>query len=108
MLHLKSQDGKGDPKTIKLTGTGFYAFPKWSPDSKKICYVDNGRNLYILDILTNTIKKIDSDELYVPGAFRNIFSDWSSDSKWIVYTKLMETNFKLSIFIPLISRIHFR
>ncbi|MGD0757165.1 MAG: PDZ domain-containing protein [Bacteroidales bacterium] len=95
MLHLKPQDGKGDPKIFKLSGTGFYAYPKWSPDSKKICYVDNGRNLYILDIVNNTIKKIDSDEIYAPYPFRNIFSDWSSDSKWIVYTKLKETNFKV-------------
>ena len=94
-LHLKPQDGKGDPKIFKLPGTGFYAFPKWSPDSKKISFTDNGRNLYILDIVANTIKKIDSDEIYFPGAFRNIFSDWSSDSKWIAYTKLMETNFRV-------------
>jgi tricorn protease len=93
-LHLKSQDGKGEAKTIKLTGTGFYAFPKWSPDSKKICYSDNGRNLYIIDIELNMIRKIDSDELYFPGAFRKSFEDWSSDSKWIVYTKLLKTNFK--------------
>jgi tricorn protease len=95
MLHLKPQDGKGDPKVFNLPGTGFYAFPKWSPDSKKICFTDNGRNLYILDIIANTIKKIDSDEIYSPGPFRNIFGDWSSDSKWIVYTKLMGTNFKV-------------
>jgi tricorn protease len=96
MLHLKSQDGKGDARIIKLTGTGFYAFPKWSPDSKKICYVDNGRNMYILDIETNVIKKIDSDDLYSPGAFRGIFNDWSSDSKWIAYTRLKETNFRVA------------
>jgi tricorn protease len=95
MLHLKWQDGKGDPKIFRLSGTGFYAYPKWSPDSKKISFTDNGRNLYILDIDSNTIKKIDTDEIYFPGAFRNIFSDWSSDSKWIAYTKLMETNFKV-------------
>jgi tricorn protease len=93
-LHLKPQDGKGDVKAIKLTGTGFYAFPKWSPDSKKICYTDNGRNLYIIDIELNTIKKIDNDDLYFPGAFRKGFGDWSSDSKWIVYTKALRTNFK--------------
>ncbi|MDP4221777.1 MAG: PDZ domain-containing protein [Bacteroidota bacterium] len=93
MLHLKSQDGKGEPKIIKLTGTGFYAFPKCSPDSKMISYVDNARNLYIIDIQTNSIKKVDADDIYSPGAFRDIFSDWSPDSKWIVYTRLLETNF---------------
>jgi tricorn protease len=94
-LHIKSQDGKGDPKIFKLTGTGFYAYADWSPDNKKISFVDNGRYLYILDIESNSIKKIDSDEIYFPGAFREIFGDWSSDSKWILYTKLLATNFKV-------------
>jgi len=93
-LHIKPQDGKGEAKIIRLNGTGFYSNPAWSPDSKKISYVDNGRNLYILDIELNTIKKIDSDEVYFPGQFRDIFGDWSSDSKWIVYTKNLKTNFE--------------
>jgi tricorn protease len=94
-LHIKSQDGKSDPKSFKLTGTGFYAYPKWSPDNKNISFVDNGRNLYILNIESGNIQKIDSDEIYFPGAFRQIFGDWSADSKWIVYTKLLKTNFRL-------------
>ncbi len=93
-LHIKPQDGKGEPKTIKLTGTGFYANPSWSPDSKKICYADNGRNIYIIDLELNTIAKVDSDELYFPSTFRDIFGDWSSDSKWLLYTKLLKTNFR--------------
>ena len=93
-LHIKSQDGKGDAKTYKLSGTGFYANTKWSPDSKKINFVDNGRNLYILDVATGAINKIDGDELYVPGPFRELFGDWSSDSKWMAYTKVTETQFK--------------
>jgi len=93
-LDIQSQDGKGDVKSFKMTGTGFYTNPRWSPDGKKIAYVDNGRNLYVLDIASGAIKKIDSDELYVPGPFRDIFSDWSSDSKWIAYTKVTATQFK--------------
>lgn len=93
-LHIKPQDGKGDVRKFKLNGTGFYANTEWSPDSKKISFVDNGRNLYVLDVATSIIKKIDSDELYVPGPFRDQFGDWSADSKWIAYTKVLETNFK--------------
>lgn len=93
-LHIKAQDGKSNAKAYKLNGTGFYAFTKWSPDSKKITYSDNGRNLYILDVATGAIQKINSDDLYVPGPFRDIMSDWSPDSKWMVYTKVTETQFK--------------
>jgi tricorn protease len=92
-LNIKSQDGTGEPKSYKLNGTGFYAYPVWSPDSKKICYTDNGRNLYIFDIEARVINKIDADEVYAPGAFRKMIGNWSSDSRWIVYTKRLKTNF---------------
>ncbi len=94
-LNISSQDGKGEPKSFRLTGTGFYAYPRWSPDSKKIAFVDNGRNLYVIDVESGNIIKVDSDEVYFPGAFREIFGNWSSDSKWILYTKLLSTNFRM-------------
>lgn len=93
-LDIKSQDGLGEVRSFKLNGTGFYANPRWSPDSKKIVYTDNGRNIYLLDVSSGAIKKIDADELYVPGPFRDIFGDWSADSKWVAYTKVTATQFK--------------
>ncbi len=93
-LHIKSQEGKGDVKAITLTGAGFYAYPHWSPDSKKIAYVDNSRSIYVLDIASGASKKIDADEVYTPGVFRELFGNWSADSKWIAYDKVTETNFK--------------
>lgn len=93
-LVIKPQDGKSTAKTFKLNGAGFYAYPKWSPDSKKICYTDNGRSLYILDVASGAITKVDSDELYTPGPFRQILGDWSYDSKWIVYTKIISTQYR--------------
>ena len=94
-LHLKSQDGKGDARIIKLSGSGFYAHPKWSPDSRKITFTDNARNLYLLDIASSAITKVDADELINPGAYRNMSVDWSSDSKWFVYTKMKGTFFRV-------------
>jgi len=94
-LNLKSQDGNGEPKVFRLTGTGFYAFPEWSPDSKRITFTDNGRNLWLLDLTTSLITKIDSDEIYFPGPFRNMHGDWSSDSRWIVYTKMLNNFYRI-------------
>lgn len=93
-MHLQMQDGKGDVKKWKLNGTGFYAFPRWSPDSKRIAFSDNGRNLYVLTVADGSIKKVASDELYVPGPYRDLSSDWSPDSKWLSYTVVGGTQFK--------------
>ncbi|MBC9795312.1 S41 family peptidase [Sinomicrobium weinanense] len=93
-LHIKDKDGEGKEKVISPGGTGFYAYVRWSPDSKKVSFVDNGRNFYVVNIVTGKIKKIASDKQYVPGAFRNLFGDWSPDSNWIAYTVITETHFE--------------
>ena len=85
-LYLKAQDGEGIPKKFKLNGTGFYTIGYWSPDSKKITFSDNGRNLYWINIETGKITRIGNDYFISPGAFGNMFGTWSPDSKWIAYT----------------------
>jgi tricorn protease len=92
-LHIKNLN-TGEIIKTPLSGTGFYAFIHWSPDSKKISFVDNGRNLYVFNISKNDIVKIASDAMYVPGEFRELFSDWSYDSNWIAYTVISETHFE--------------
>jgi tricorn protease len=57
-LHIKNQDGSGDVKIISLNGSGFYSSIYWSPDAKKLCFVDNGRRLYLLDVASSNIKKL--------------------------------------------------
>ncbi len=93
-LHIKNQDGSGTTRAIKLNGAGFYANLHWSPDSKKIAFVDNGRRLYVTDIAAGKTVKIGEDVHYVPGAFRELFGSWSSDANNIAYTTITETNFE--------------
>ncbi|MDD4645551.1 MAG: hypothetical protein PHY99_06145, partial [Bacteroidales bacterium] len=93
-LNILPQDGKGTVRAIKLSGSGFYANPHWSPDGKKISYVDNGRSLYVMNVDSGVSKKIDTDEVYSPGDYRESFGSWSADSKWLAYDKQMETSFR--------------
>ncbi|AWX45300.1 Protein TolB [Flagellimonas maritima] len=92
-MHVQNVDN-GSVKEIQLQGTGFYANIHWSPNSKKVSYVDNGRNLFITDIASKKTIKIAQDDLFVPGDIRDLFSDWSFDSNWIAYTKVIATNFE--------------
>ncbi len=95
VLRIMPQDNKGQARDYKLSGTGFYAYPHWSPDGKKIAFVDNGRNLMLLDVATGAVRTIDTDAVNYVGAFREMFGDWSSDSKWIVYTRMEQTFFRV-------------
>ena len=85
-IHVRPQDGKGQVKKYKMTGSGFYDSPVWSPDSQKVSYADNSWSLYWIDLKTGVSKKIASEKIFGPGRFRTIHSVWSHDSKWIAYT----------------------
>lgn len=93
-LHIRNQDASDEPRIIKLNGSGFYANLHWSPDNKKIAFVDNGRRLYVADVATGKIVKIAEDAHFYPGTFRELFGSWSSDGNHIAYTTITETNFQ--------------
>ena len=82
-LYVGSQDGKGEPRAIKVTGEGFYELPLWSPDSQKIAYRDNSESVYWLDVKSGVSKKIASQPVYGPVV--KIGYSWSPDSKWLAY-----------------------
>ena len=101
-LHIKNIKDN-TVKKITIKGTGFYANINWSPDSEKICYTDNSRTIYQVDIASEKSTKIASDVVYSPGAFRDSFGSWSHDSKWITYTQITETYYqKAFVYLSLI------
>jgi TolB protein len=59
-----------------------YSTPFWSPDSTKIAFVGKNGILNILNLVDNSIAKIDQ---FADGL--GVFLDWSPNSQEIVYTK---------------------
>jgi tricorn protease len=82
-LHVGAQDGKGEPRAIKVLGEGFYNTPIWSPDSQKIAYYDNSQSVYWLDVKSGVSKKIAQQPIYSPNVVLSYV--WSPDSKWVAY-----------------------
>jgi tricorn protease len=85
-LHIKAQNAAGDTKKIALAGkSAFYFDPKWSPDSKAIAFTDNMDNLWMAEIASGKVTKVDTDYLY---DLNRVFN-WSGDSKWIAFEKFL-------------------
>ncbi len=83
-LHVQPAGGKGPAKVFPLTsGAGFYERMTWSPDSKRICYVDNSQTLFVLDLGSGKVTRVAQEPVY--GAIRTIRGNWSPDSKWLTY-----------------------
>jgi tricorn protease len=90
-LVLEAQDGKGAPRRIALQGAGFYARPKWSPDSKKLSFADNSLALYVLDVASGKQTRVSSEPLYGPAVV--LHHSWSPDSRYLAYTRNTATYF---------------
>src|SRR5262249_15056918 len=59
--------------------------PAWSPDSKKIAYVDNSWTLYWLDLASGAVKKVASEPVFGLANLRSLWAAWAPDSQWIAY-----------------------
>jgi tricorn protease len=92
-LHLRAPNGLGDVQKIQLGGPPmFYYDPRWSPDSRKIAYQDSQRQLWYIDLEKKQPVRIDRDTYFAPE--RGLRPDWSPDSKWITYTKILKNHLR--------------
>jgi len=87
-LHLISQNGVGPVTKIALGDPpSFYAALHWSPDSKKISYVDSHHVLWYIDLTDKRPVRVDKDYLWTNFAIAGV---WSPDSKWLAYSKRLK------------------
>ncbi len=91
-LHVARQDGSGNTRKFELSGAGFYDAPQWSPDSKKLSYLDNSWSLAWIDLDTGDTRKVSSEPLY--GPIRSSSHAWSPCSRWLVYTRTTHAYFQ--------------
>lgn len=68
-------------------GPGFKYTPYWSPDSKKICFIDQAGEIKVFDLSTQTTKKVDKLLIFSHGNTAGFSCEWSSDSRWIAYSR---------------------
>jgi tricorn protease len=100
-LHVRSADGLGAVTRIDLGApASFFYSPRWSPDGKKIAYTDKRMNLWLVDLAAKVPTKVDSDRYDTP--LGNLDPAWSSDSRWLAYTKQLR-NYLRAVFVYSLS-----
>jgi tricorn protease len=100
-LHLRDSLGRNEPRKIRLEPKPtFYLMPRWSPDSKKIAFLDAHLNTWYVDIDERKPVKVDKDRYLFPPPQR--VPVWSPDSRWIAYSKRLP-NYMSAIFLHSIA-----
>lgn len=77
-------------KQISKQGPGFRYQLFWSPDSKKLIFVDQEMHIKLANITNNTITEIDQEIQLFQGGLSGFSVSWSSDSKYITYANSHE------------------
>ena len=100
-LHVRDSLGRSEPRKIRLEQKPtFYVAPRWSPDSRKLAYLDAHLHTWYVDIDQRKPVKVDKDRFLFPPQER--LPVWSLDSKWIAYSKRLP-NYLSAIFIHSIA-----
>ena len=91
-LYILAADGKSQAQQITTGGDAFRYNPVWSPDSKRIAFVEKNGKIYIVDVASKDMTFVDKVDLlfYDESSTKPSYS-WSSDSKWLAYSKYQDT-----------------
>ncbi len=90
-LTVRDMQEGGKEKQLTELGPGYRYQLYWSPDSKKISFVDQTMTIWVYDMPANTMTKVDQDLTLFEGGLRGWRSSWSSDSEWMAYSKSIDS-----------------
>jgi len=93
-IYLVDPLGKKEAVCLTQHKDGFRHTLLWSPDSKKIAFVDQTLRCYYLDVETKKITEVDKADFEILDVSlkKKPISDfsWSPDSRYIAYSKMDE------------------
>jgi len=90
-LTLRAADGSGDERKLTSMGAGYRYSIHWSPDSKKVVFIDQAMKINLYDIDAERLTVIDQARYLFHGGLTGFTVDWSADSRWIAYNRSVVT-----------------
>ena len=89
-IYLKEANSTNAAKKLTSFGKGFGFNLFWSPDSKKIVFINQDQDIKLLAISSGEVKTIDKTRKLTFSSLWGFSPAWSPDSKWVTYSKTLE------------------
>ncbi|GBD92088.1 hypothetical protein BMS3Abin04_02821 [bacterium BMS3Abin04] len=86
-LYVKQLNNPVNESRLSNLGKGFKYHLYWSPDSKRLVFVDNAMNIKVFNIAEKKAVFIDKGRFMYEGNLENFKVGWSPDSKWVTYSR---------------------
>jgi tricorn protease len=91
-LATRPADDTGAEQVLTTMGPGFRYTPYWSPDSKKLAFIDQAMRVYLYDTVAKQAKVIDQSKTWIShGGLQGFRVTWSPDSRWLAYARPADT-----------------
>ncbi|HVU57370.1 MAG TPA: PDZ domain-containing protein [Puia sp.] len=97
-LTIREPGVEGSEKKLTSYGPGYRYNLYWSPDSKKLAFVDKAMKIYIFDRTTGQTTYIDHGLRMFEGNLQGFSASWSSDSRWLAFDRDL-TNQHQAVFL---------
>jgi tricorn protease len=85
-LYLRPAAG-GAERKLTSYGPGFRYQLYWSPDGKKIAFVDQTMTIRVFDMTSGQTARVDQGMFWYEVSLRSFRPSWSADSRWLAYDR---------------------
>jgi len=91
-IWVQPADGTGEPERLTDFSRGYRHTLRWSPDGSRIAFTDSELTLWIVDVATRKLTRVDkaqyqSMDVSLDSKEISDFS-WSPDGRWLAYSKM--------------------
>lgn len=84
-LTVRAADGTGGETNLTRLGPGFRYSLYWSPDSKKVAFIDQAMRIQVYDFTRATNEVVGRQLWKYHGDLSNFRVSWSPDSRWMAW-----------------------
>ncbi len=89
-LTIRPADGSGEEQKLTSLGAGYRYRPQWSPDSRRLAFVDKAMRIQLFDRDTGTLSQVDQGLWMYQGALNGFRVSWSADGRWLAWSRGLE------------------
>jgi tricorn protease len=84
-LAVRPEDGSGEESILTQLDPGFRYRPQWSPDSRKVAFIDYAMRLCIYDFDKKATAQVEKMLFLYHDELSRFAVSWSPDSRWLAY-----------------------
>jgi tricorn protease len=86
-LWIKDLQANSPAKKITNYGPGYRYNIYWSPDSKKIAFIDKSTKIKFIEVANGATTEIDKGTSFDHGSLEEFSMNWSPDSRYLTYDR---------------------